>query len=65
MQIKVIKKGENTNQERETDFFPAAEKSEKNNEKKVERTILDWVSDLRRKKNMEFTQSQMLLSNVR
>ena len=64
MQIKVIKKGQNTTQEKETAHFQV-ENKEKKVERKVERNIMDWISDLRERKNLEFARTQVLLSSLR
>lgn len=64
MQIRVIKKGKITNQEKETVHLHK-QKPETKPERKVERKILDWISDLREKKNLEFAQTQVLLSSLR
>lgn len=64
MQIKVIKKGETSLPEKNESQvnFKAPEK---NIARKVEQNIMDWISDLREKKNMEFARTQMLLSSLR
>jgi hypothetical protein len=64
MQIKVIKKGETSLPEK-TESQVNFTTPEKNVARKVERNIMDWISDLREKKNMEFAQTQMLLSSLR
>ena len=64
MQIKVIKKGKTQSSEK-TEAQVNFKTPERNLARKVERNIMDWISDLREKKNMEFAQTQMLLSSLR
>lgn len=68
MQIKVIKKGENISQEKETTHPQPEKKVEKKlrkAERKVESNILTWISDFRERKNLEFAKTQVLLSSFR
>jgi hypothetical protein len=64
MQIKVIKKGHNTTQQNMASYQPMKVSARKT-ERKVEEKIMDWISDLREKKNLEFARTQMLLSSIR
>lgn len=66
MQVKVIKKGKiNTQEEQQPAVFQPAGNTKKKVERKVESNILNWISDLREKKSLEFAQTQMLLSSIR
>jgi polyhydroxyalkanoate synthesis regulator phasin len=64
MQVKVIKKGQNTTQQNMASYQPMKVSARKT-ERKVEEKIMDWISDLREKKNLEFARTQMLLSSIR
>lgn len=64
MQIKVIKKGENISQAKEM-TYPQPEKKVRKVERKVENNVLGWISDFRKRKNLEFARTQVLLSSLR
>jgi hypothetical protein len=74
MQIKVIKKdsdstqkNENPTQNNESVNLNSETKSPKpaNVEKRAEKNISQWISDLRKKKELEFLNSQSFLQGLR
>ena len=67
MQIKVIKKDSNFDQNNESVDLSSETKSPKpaNLEKSAERNISNWISELRRKKELEFLNSQSFLQELK
>ena len=60
MFVKVIKKNSSKVENNRVNTIHKEEKTSKNPEKKIERTILGWISELREKKVFEFNQPNFL-----
>lgn len=64
MKIKVVKKNEKQTEVAAPNFFRKTEQSIRKVERKVEENIMGWISDLRKKKSLEFVQAQTLFGSI-